>query len=173
MHNTVNTCTKCPTWCFKKNSTFQQLHCKTFDSARSCCYTTDPRNCQNKAEKGINVMQSTEGPLETRLALLVVIVLVPCCRTRTENRWWLTERRVCWTSWTRQVRRSTAPWGISTWGQERASSACSPSTTSSPLRTFTSTGTRCRFSVCFNYCTILYPACSDSECSMTRLLPEE
>ncbi len=62
------------------------------------------------------------------------------CRTPTGSRWWLTERRVSWTSWTLQVRRSTAPWGISTWGQERASSVCLPSITPSPLRTFISTG---------------------------------
>ena len=49
-------------------------------------------------------------------------------------------RPVCWTSWTLQVRRSTAPWGISTWGRGRASSVSLPSTTPSHLRTSTSTG---------------------------------
>lgn len=64
-----------------------------------------------------------------------------CHRTRTESRWWSMERPVCWTSWTRQVRRSTAPWGTSTWGRGRVFSVCLPSITPNPLRTSTSTGT--------------------------------
>lgn len=66
--------------------------------------------------------------------------LSPLSRIRTGSRWWLTERRACLISWTLQVRRSTVPWGISTWGQGRASSVSSPSTTPSPLRTFTTIG---------------------------------
>lgn len=61
-------------------------------------------------------------------------------RTPTGSKWSLTGRRVCWTSWTRPARRSTAPCGTSTCAPGRASSACSPSTTPSPSRTSTSTG---------------------------------
>ncbi len=73
-------------------------------------------------------------------ASLDVGVSAFCCRTRTGNRLWLTGRPACWTSWTLQVKRSTVPWGISTWEQGRASFVSLPSTTPSHLRIFTSTG---------------------------------
>ncbi len=72
--------------------------------------------------------------------MIIELTSIPC-RILTESRLWLTERRVCWTSWTLQVRRSTVPWEISIWGQERAFCVCLPSTMPSPLRTYIYTGT--------------------------------
>lgn len=106
---------------------------QTYDSAKSCCYMT-----QLPTVVGTDMMQS--------FCFLCLLHLhdhdnaTLCCRIRTENRWWSMERPVCWISWTLQVRRSTVPWGTSTWGQERAFSVYLPSITPNPLRTFTSTG---------------------------------
>ncbi|KAM9764259.1 GTPase HRas isoform 5-T7 [Dama dama] len=63
----------------------------------------------------------------------------PPSRTPIGNKWSLTGRHACWTSWTRRARRSTVPCGTSTCALGRASSACLPSTTPSPSRTSTST----------------------------------
>lgn len=82
--------------------------------------------------------QKTQNP--NKLCCTVFNVLCLFCRTRIGNRLWLMEKLACWTSWILQVRRNTVQWGTSTWGQGRDSSACSQSTTQSPLRTFINTG---------------------------------